>query len=145
MNLIGIGIANEEHLEAVAKNDPSVIPLVDASLHNLCVFLSHSHFLLLRPLSTLTHNTSHSALRRGCGFVLFLRLEIRIENIGRRLHQKIEKSRRLCFFFSIVFFSESHFSCYFVSGLYGALLLRCSFILYPLCIVGVSTLKSCRA
>jgi len=44
VDLIGNGVANEEHLERVAKHDSSVIPLVDASLHDFHVVL-HSHLL----------------------------------------------------------------------------------------------------
>lgn len=44
-DLIGVGIANEEHLERVAEHDSSVIPLVDARLHDLHVFLPHCHLL----------------------------------------------------------------------------------------------------
>ena len=44
-DLIGIGIANEEHLERIAEHDSSVIPLVDARLHDLHVFLPHCHLL----------------------------------------------------------------------------------------------------
>lgn len=77
-DLIGVGIANEEHLERVAEHDSSVIPLVDARLHDLHVFLPHCH-LLLRSLARKTLMCSSLGLvtlEGGDCFVLFLALEI---------------------------------------------------------------------